>query len=208
MLRQRKHDLRFTVPNPRAFSLIELLAVIAIMVILTTLFWGSDSQGEAAARKKACERNLQKLYVAMEIFATDNTGSFPKVADARTSDAPLNALVPRYTSETALFICPGAKGLGLANGGPILGKRTSYAYYMGRTQADATEPLLSDAQINTQPKAAGQPAFSSTGKPPGNNHGKTGGNIVFCDGRVVPSPVQVPFALGLTQGVVLLNPHP
>jgi prepilin-type processing-associated H-X9-DG protein len=79
---------------------------------------------------------------------------------------------------------------------------------MGRQAADAQEALMSDKQLDTQPKNAGQYVFSSTGKPPGNNHHKYGGNFLFCDGRLELTPARAPFSLVLTQGVVLLNPKP
>ena len=117
-------------------------------------------------------------------------------------------LVPRYTVDTAVFICPGSKDAPLPDGESFLKRKISYAYYMGRGSNDATEVLLSDAQVNTNAKAAGQQAFSLTGKAPGNNHHKYGGNFLFGDGRMERTPPLVPFALGVTQGVVLLNPKP
>jgi hypothetical protein len=49
---------------------------------------------------------------------------------------------------------------------------------MGRRATDATEPLMSDRQVNSQSKNKGDAVFSSTGDPPGNNHRKDGGNIL------------------------------
>jgi prepilin-type processing-associated H-X9-DG protein len=57
-------------------------------------------------------------------------------------------------------------------------------------------------------KTAGQLVFSTTGKPPGNNHEKSGGNFLFCDGHAESSPARAPFSMTATQGVVLLNPRP
>jgi prepilin-type processing-associated H-X9-DG protein len=67
---------------------------------------------------------------------------------------------------------------------------------------------MSDKQVDNLAKASGQDVFSTTGKPPGNNHEKSGGNILFCDGRAEFSPARAPFALPLGEGVVLLNPKP
>ena len=77
---------------------------------------------------------------------------------------------------------------------------------MGWRLGDTSEALMSDRQVDTQSKAMGQSVFSSTGKPPGNNHEKSGGNVLFSDGHVQPTPPNAAFSLGLTQGVVLLNP--
>jgi len=77
---------------------------------------------------------------------------------------------------------------------------------MGQRLADAQEPLLSDRQVDTKSKVPGQQVFSATGKPPGNNHDKIGGNVLFCDGHVQRTAAAAAFSLVLTQGVVLLNP--
>jgi prepilin-type processing-associated H-X9-DG protein len=68
--------------------------------------------------------------------------------------------------------------------------------------------LLSDRQVNTDPKHAGEFVFSPDGKSPGNNHYKFGGNFLFGDGSVQPSDAQLTFSLAVPPGVVLLNPKP
>jgi prepilin-type processing-associated H-X9-DG protein len=67
---------------------------------------------------------------------------------------------------------------------------------------------MSDQQVNTLPKRAGDPVFSADGKPPGNNHSSYGGNFLFGDGHAELSPPRLAFSLVTTQGVVLLNPKP
>jgi prepilin-type N-terminal cleavage/methylation domain-containing protein/prepilin-type processing-associated H-X9-DG protein len=193
---------------PAGFSLIELLAVAAILLLLFTLYWGSSSDSHQRQAQKDCQTHLQKIYMAMEIYANDQAGKFPETAGARTSEEPLDALVPRYTVDTAEFICPGSKDAPLPAGESFRQHKISYAYYMGRRAADSQQVLMSDQQVDARSRPAGEYAFSATGKPPGNNHGKLGGNFLFCDGRVEPAPARVPFSLGLTQGVVLLNPKP
>ena len=191
---------------PSGFSLIELLVVMAILLILSSMYWGSSSGSRQRQLQKTCQKNLQKIYVAMEIYANDHGGKFPVVAGARSSEEALGALVPRYTSDTAVFICPGSKDSPLVAGESLLKSKISYAYYMGRCATEATEVLMSDRQVDTQSKATGQQVFSSTGKPPGSNHHKYGGNFLFCDGHLELSPAQTPVSLVLTQGVILLNP--
>src|SRR5205085_3751499 len=72
---------------------------ISTLFPYTTLF-RSNSQFAV------CERNLQTIHVAVMTFATDNNERFPSLARAETSDAVLAQLVPKYTSQTASFICP------------------------------------------------------------------------------------------------------
>ena len=165
------------------FSLIELLIVVALMLILTTLFWSSGSAGRQQKLLTECQANLQKIHVALEIYANEHAGRFPEAANARTSGSVLAGLVPHYTVDTAVFICPGSRDGALPAGEPFPDRKISYSYYMGRRAANAQEILMSDAQVDTGPKLAGEFVFSSSGKPPGNNHGKHGGNFLFCDGH-------------------------
>ncbi len=210
-VRRSTEDLRrLARAKPRSLAgagLIELLAVVAILLLLFTLYWGSStSDSKRRQAQKDCQTHLQKIYMAMDIYATDHGGKFPESADARTSAEALDALVPRYTVDTAVFICPGTKDAPLPSGESLRQRKISYAYYMGRRAGDARQVLMSDQQLDTRSKEAGELAFSSTGKPPGNNHDKLGGNFLFCDGHTESTPARVPFSLVLTQGVALLNP--
>ena len=202
--------LRFApVPCPAGFSLIELLAVVAILLVLFVLLWGSRTSDDQQRRaQRECQTHLQKIYMAMEIYANEHGGKFPEAPGARSSEEALDTLVPRYTVDTAVFICPGSKDPPLPLGLSFRQHKISYAYYMGRSTREPQEVLMSDQQVDTQPRRAGDYVFSSTGKPPGHNHGRRGGNFLFCDGRAEPAPAQAPFSLAPSQGVVLLNPHP
>ena len=195
-------------PAPAGFSLIELLIVLALMIIMTTMMWGFGSASRQRAEKKACQQNLSKIYLAMQIYANDYAGRFPENTNAQTSEPALDALVPHYTVDTAIFICPGGRDSALPEGESFRNRKISYAYYMGVHLNDAQQALMSDQQVNTLPKNTGDYAFSTTGKPPGNNHHKYGGNFLFGDGHMEMTPAKVPFSLPLTQGVVLLNPRP
>jgi len=191
-----------------AFSLVELLITMALIIIMFVMLYGKSSRRFQYEQKQACQGNLQNIYVALQLYANDANGLFPVRKDAKTSEEPLSLLVPRYTTVTAPFICPGTKGSPLPEGESFEKRRISYAYYMGRRSTDGAEPLMSDAQVNNQPKLKGQQVFSPDGKKPGNNHHKYGGNIMSCEGNVEMIQIKAPFSLSLTQGVVLLNPKP
>jgi prepilin-type processing-associated H-X9-DG protein/prepilin-type N-terminal cleavage/methylation domain-containing protein len=195
--------------SPSGFSMIELLVVAAVLLLLFTLYWGSSaSSNQQRQAQMDCQVHLQKLHVALAIYANDHVGQFPEAPGARTSAEALDALVPRYTVDTAAFLCPGSKEAPLPAGESIRQQRISYDYYMGRRATEPQLVLMSDRQVNAQSKRPGESVFSTDGKPPGNNHGKRGGNFLFCDGHAESSPPQAPFSLLLTQGVVLLEPSP
>jgi prepilin-type N-terminal cleavage/methylation domain-containing protein/prepilin-type processing-associated H-X9-DG protein len=188
------------------FSLIELLCVVTLLLILTTLYWSSSTPSRHQQRQIACRENLARIFMALTIYAHSQNDRFPELPGARLSEEPLDLLIPRFTVETANFICPGAKDSPLPAGESFRNRTISYSYYMGRRAAQGGDVLMTDWQIDTLAKTAGQPLFSTTGRAPGNNHGKTGGNLLYGDGRVESSPGPAPGPLVLTQGVVLLNP--
>ncbi|HEX3798286.1 MAG TPA: type II secretion system protein [Verrucomicrobiae bacterium] len=203
------HPRGHATPALRAFSLVELLVVMAIIVILFTMYWSGGSRSFQARQMSKCERNLQNLYVALRTFSLDNHDQLPALTNAETSEPVLSLLIPRDTTQTEFFICPGTHDSALPEAQPFADRRISYAYYMGHTLNDgATQPLLSDRQVNTSSKSAGQPLFSTDGNKPGNNHNKYGGNVMFCDGNVQRSSPGADFNLTFPTNVTLLNPKP
>jgi len=190
------------------FSLIELLIVLALLLIMVVMMRSSGSRSRQERDKAGCQKNLHQVYLALELFANDHDGLFPIVAGAKSSEAPLSLLVPQYTVATGSFICPGGKDSGLPEGEPFARRKISYAYYMGLRAVDAGEPLMSDRQINTAPRNKGELLFSTTGQPPGNNHHKYGGNVLFVGGDVKMSRPKAEFPLQPAQNAILLNPKP
>jgi len=204
------------VPNPcRAadgFSLVELIITLALLSVMSVMLYGFASASHQRSQKKLCADNLQKIYLALQIYANDSGGRLPQHTNAVTSEPVLDELVPRYTADTSIFICPGGRDSQIPSGEPLVKHRISYAYYMGSRLPSSPDGLqivlLSDRQVNTEPKRAGELVFSPNGKSPGNNHHKYGGNFLFSDGSVQASGPLLPFSLASTQGVVLLNPKP
>jgi prepilin-type processing-associated H-X9-DG protein len=192
-----------------AFSLLELLIVAALIIIMFTFYWGGGSRGFQMKQIANCEKNLEYDFVAIKTYSVDNDGKFPFLAGAATSEPVLSQLVPRATTRTEFFICPGSRDKAIPSAEPFARRTISYAFYMGHTAADgSTEPLMSDRQVDTNTKTAGQLLFSPDGKKPGNNHFKYGGNVMFCDGSVRSTPAHAAFDLTNAPNVVLLNPNP
>jgi prepilin-type processing-associated H-X9-DG protein len=175
--------------------------------VLTTLFLGQGGPSRRDRGLTSCRHNLEKIYLAMEVYAHDYHDSFPVAAGSRTAEDALAPLFPRYTSDTEMFICPASRDVPLPPGQSFRNGKISYAYYMGRFYTNDTV-VMSDEQVSTLPKSNGAMVFSNNSEPPGNNHGKNGGNFLLCDGSVVSSQGDAPFSLMFTPPVVLLNPKP
>jgi prepilin-type N-terminal cleavage/methylation domain-containing protein len=189
-----------------AFSLIELLVVLALILILTVLSAGRLTTSARKRELAACGSNLQKIYIALNFYRSDN-GSYPFVPDAQTSAEPLSLLVPKGTTDTQIFICPGSGDKALPESEAFGKRRISYDYYTGRaTNGNPQDIILSDWQVNTLPKQKGSPTFSIDGKKPGNNHGAVGGNLLSCGGAVVFSGPKAAQDLVLPSSVKLLGP--
>lgn len=193
--------------KPGAFSVIELLVTMVIIMVLYLIMLGPGSKAGQARRKAGCAANLAQMQATLSLFAAEHDGTFPVVTAATSSEAPLSELVPHYTSDTSIFICPGSKNSALPGAQPFANRRISYAYYMGlRRDAPPETPLVSDAQIDTHPKRRGDALFSVNGNAPGNNHRAYGGSVLFVDGHVETGGAVATRDLAIPIGVVLLNP--
>lgn len=195
------------------FSLIEMMITFALMLIMAWMMYGFASGRHQRNQKQLCADNLQKIYLALQVYANDFGGMLPARTNALTSEPVLDVLVPKYTADTTIFICPGGRDSQIPAGEPLTNRKISYAYYMGRRLSAATAEgpsfvLMSDRQVDTEPKRAGEVVFSTTGRSPGNNHHRFGGNFLFADGSVQNSGPQLTFSLAYPPGIVLLNPKP
>jgi len=67
----------------RAFTLIELLTVMAIIAILASLLLPVLSQGKARAQRIQCTNNLRQIGLAFHMFAHDHNNAFPMAVPAQ-----------------------------------------------------------------------------------------------------------------------------
>ncbi len=68
----------------RAFSLPELLIVVAVIAILAMILLANFMHARAQAGSAACEVNERAIATAVEEFATDNNGTYPNAAGSVT----------------------------------------------------------------------------------------------------------------------------
>ena len=97
----------------RGFSLLELLLVLGIMLVLGGLMYGTNSRSRQRAMQASCQKNLQTIALALQVYSGDFQSAFPLVKSTTTAEEPLSLLVPKYTSATEPFICPGTKDAAL-----------------------------------------------------------------------------------------------
>ena len=178
------------------------------MIVIAAIFSSRMSRTRQQNDLHVCEKNLQSIHLALSFYTLDNRGKFPAMTGAKTSEEPLSLLVPRCTTQTAIFICPGTSDDSLDQGKPFSKETISYAYYMGwPTNAPSTSPLVSDRQVNTASKKQGEQLFSQDGKKEGSNHTKYGGNVLFVGGEVKHSGRKAEFDLTYPNNVTFLQPR-
>lgn len=73
--------------SSRAFTFIELLAVIGILAILATLFFTATKASIERAEKPACMANLKNLHMALTTYLSDN-GKWPQIPKEVALDSP------------------------------------------------------------------------------------------------------------------------
>ena len=182
------------------FSFIELLIAMLVAVALYAVVAGP---GEGYVRKQKLQRcieHLRRQHLVLSLYANEHDGAFPALDGADAADALRGVLVPRYTTDTSFFCCPATGRAG--------DTRFDYAYVAGlRREAGATL-LMSDAQVDKQPKLRGTRIFSDNEKTSGGNHGALGGNLLFADGHAQTIGTIAPRDISPAAGARLLNPQP
>src|SRR5262245_22115121 len=101
----------------RAFTLVELLVVIATIAILAALLLPVLSQAKEAARRAACASNEKQIVLAALIFADEQDDRFPgqpggdgvAVRAAGGDGTNYYDLLMPYVNHARVWLCPSAE---------------------------------------------------------------------------------------------------
>jgi len=86
-IRSKVSTLRAKSNSTPAFTLVELLLVIAILAVLAALLFPALSQPKKRAQQIVCIGNLHQLGETLHVFLVNNQG-YPVVLASQISDAP------------------------------------------------------------------------------------------------------------------------
>jgi prepilin-type N-terminal cleavage/methylation domain-containing protein/prepilin-type processing-associated H-X9-DG protein len=159
------------------FTLIEVLAVVGILGVLTALIVPVLARARAESRRVECSNNLAQLGKAMQMYVAEHQGTYPVMAARPTLNAGMARLrdtIITYAKDERIFHCSSDNQNFFANEG------SSYewnAVLNGRVQDGAIEDLLGSSKTPLMYD------YENFHPDPGDG-GFGGKNVVFCDGSV------------------------
>src|SRR5688572_19665063 len=100
MLNHHRHS------RSRAFTLVELLVVIAIIAVLISILLPALSKAKEAANRAACASNLKQLTLGTIMLASEDNGWWPDLHNTRWGWDPVDK---RYIDAGGYW--PGSSGI-------------------------------------------------------------------------------------------------
>jgi len=126
----------------QAFTLIELLTVIAIIALLAAMLLPAISSAREKGRRAVCSSNLRQIGIAITSYAQDNFGSIPYGPKA-----------PPFTSPAEFYPSTGAPTslLSLRSGAPVALGLMLQHYLAAQSKVlfcpGSDQPLVADVEL-------------------------------------------------------------
>ena len=187
-------------PDGRGFTLVELLVVIGIIALLIALLFPVFSKARESANRTKCLSNLRTIGQAMFVYANNNRDRLPNGNDPYTwsDDAAANWVMKNFADDVSagrVFRCPSDRNEGdpevieTALQNEPRSARISYEFY-SLFWASAYGPKM--AMLKGQAPVAwdldGGPRDAKLPGTGDENHGPSGGNVLFSDGHAEWKP--------------------
>jgi prepilin-type processing-associated H-X9-DG protein/prepilin-type N-terminal cleavage/methylation domain-containing protein len=93
-------------PRTRAFSLTELLVVIAVIVIIAAMLIVGINQAYSNAIQIKCQHRLEQLGQAFSMYSAKSRGTLPQVWSGETGVAWYESLAITYLDDPRVLACP------------------------------------------------------------------------------------------------------
>jgi len=92
----------------RGFSLTELLVVVAVILILTSVLIIGTGQIYASSMRLKCQHRLEQIGQACQMYAMQSQGVYPKAWDMYTRRRWYETLASRFLPNVTVLGCPSA----------------------------------------------------------------------------------------------------
>jgi prepilin-type N-terminal cleavage/methylation domain-containing protein/prepilin-type processing-associated H-X9-DG protein len=159
----------------RAFSLLELLVVVAVIAVLIAILVPALSRSRAAARRTTCLAQMKALQTAHWMYMANNDWHFVEINDSGNVELSWITTLSSYYGKALVYRCPEDDSPYWAGGSPLPGtpgefRRTSYGVNNYLTSLNVAAPHTRLSQI-PRPAATVQFAHMATrGGSAGSDH--------------------------------------
>jgi len=140
----------------RAFTLIELVVVIAIIGALATLIFPVYQRVVQNSRATACLSNLRQLGIALNLYLGEHNMVMPTLAAGRQDKsedvAVIDNTLDAYVNDPVVFACPADHNIAAGTGTSyywnvaLNGQSAMSLNFLQITHEQSRIPILSDKQ--------------------------------------------------------------
>ncbi len=114
----------------KGFTLIEILVVVAIVGVMSSMLIGAIHKGREAGRRTNCSNNIRQIGMAFFMYIDENNDRFPRMSSPYWMDS-----VNRYIDNPKVWSCPDQPNIGYTPGN-IDSIPFSYNYSIGLSPAN------------------------------------------------------------------------
>lgn len=151
-------------PNRRAFTLVEILVVLGILVLLSAILFPVFGRVRETGRRTVCTSNLKQLGLAFQQYVGDSGNRYPYAGNYQVWAGLPEGSPTAWTGATAHWVTGGEGGTpmnypsnsasGLANSSVPTLPATGFDYYAGReayVEKGALFPYVKSASLYVCP---------------------------------------------------------
>lgn len=95
--------------NRGAFTLVEMLVVMAIIAVLAAFLLPALSNAKIKAKSVRCSNNVRQLMLAVSLYTGEGNSGYPYSSDPIVGTVWFRAIAPFYQNKEGIMLCPDFK---------------------------------------------------------------------------------------------------